>query len=116
MILGYFPTLIIQLVMANCMHRSWGQKKGFKNAFFQKNYKAESFIIWYKTSATGLWTKLIRGQKCLQPGGCQYYIDLYCEIIFIRLRFNFMFFMGRAIHEFQIPTEYLLTLVTLRII
>ena len=40
----------------------------------------------------------------------------YCEIYFIRWIFNFVFFMGRAIHEFKIPTKYLFTFVILCII
>jgi len=40
----------------------------------------------------------------------------YCEHIFIRWTFIFVFFDGRAIHEYKIPTKYLFTLVMLHII
>ena len=40
----------------------------------------------------------------------------YCEIIFIRSTLNFMLFVGRAIHEFKITTNYSFTIVILRII
>jgi len=33
----------------------------------------------------------------------------YCEFIYIRCIFNFVYFVGRAIHEFKIPTKYFLT-------
>ena len=46
-----------------------------------------------------------------------YLLANYCEIIFIRSTSNFeFFFMGRAIHEFKIPTKYVVTLVIWRII
>ena len=35
----------------------------------------------------------------------------YCQIIFIRWTFNFVFLVGRAIHEIKIPTKLLFTLV-----
>jgi len=41
---------------------------------------------------------------------------IYWEIIFIHWTFNFVFFMGRAIHEFKIPTKYLFTSFLLHII
>ena len=36
---------------------------------------------------------------------------LYFEIIFSCQTFNFMFFVGRAINKFKIPTKYIFTLV-----
>ena len=41
-----------------------------------------------------------------------YLIRSYCEIIFIHWKFNFVFFMGRAIHKFKIPTKYLFTILS----
>jgi len=40
----------------------------------------------------------------------------YCEIIYIHWTFNFMYFMGRAMHKCKIPTKYLFTLVILHIV
>ena len=44
------------------------------------------------------------------PLCCWYYTmlypDSYCEIIFICWTFNFVYFMGRKIHKFKIPTQY----------
>ena len=40
----------------------------------------------------------------------------YCDIIFIRKTFNFMYFTGRTIHEFKIPTKYFFTLDIFNII
>jgi len=40
----------------------------------------------------------------------------YFEIIFIRWTFNFVFFMGSAIHKFKFSPKRELTLVILRII
>ena len=40
----------------------------------------------------------------------------YCEIIYFPRRFNFVYFVGRAIHEFKIPTKYLFILVILHVI
>jgi len=30
---------------------------------------------------------------------------IYCELIFIRWTFNFVYFMGRKVHKFKIPTN-----------
>ena len=43
-------------------------------------------------------------------------LNIACEIIFIRWTFNFMFFVGRAIHEFKIPLKYFFTLFAWHII
>ena len=32
---------------------------------------------------------------------------MYYEIIYIRWTFNFVYFVGRAIHEFKIPTTFI---------
>ena len=40
----------------------------------------------------------------------------YCEIINFYWTFNFVYFLGRAIHELKIPRKYLFTLVILQII
>jgi len=36
---------------------------------------------------------------------------MYCKIIIIRWKFHFMYFVGRAIHKFNISIKYLFTLV-----
>jgi len=33
--------------------------------------------------------------------------EIYCELILIWWTFNFVYFVGRAIYEFKIPTKYL---------
>ena len=40
----------------------------------------------------------------------------YCEIILIRWTFNFMYFVDKTIHEFNIPMKYLFTLVIFNVI
>jgi len=40
----------------------------------------------------------------------------YCEIIFIHWTFNFVYFVGWAIHHFKIPLKYFFNLVILGII
>jgi len=42
--------------------------------------------------------------------------NMYCEIIFIRQKFNFVFFESRKIHKFKIPTKYLFTKVIMHTI
>ena len=41
------------------------------------------------------------------------YFTLNCEIIFICWTYNFMYFMGMAIHTFKIPTKKLFTFIIL---
>jgi len=36
---------------------------------------------------------------------------IFCEIIYIRWTFNFVYFVGRAIHEFKIRTKYLFIII-----
>jgi len=40
----------------------------------------------------------------------------YSEIIFIHWTFNFVYLVGRTIHELKIPMKYLFTLVIFNII
>ena len=51
MISGWFPIKVVQTVQVNCISMSRGQKIGFQNAIFKnllvRNYKAQSFHIWY---------------------------------------------------------------------
>ena len=41
---------------------------------------------------------------------------VYCETIYIRWTFNFVYFVGMAIHELRFRTKYIFTLVILHII
>jgi len=41
---------------------------------------------------------------------------LNCEIIFIRWTFNFIYFVGRTIHQFKIPTNYSFNLLVVCLI
>ena len=53
MIPGWSPIKVVQTVPVGCISRSRGQKIGFQNAIFKnllvRNYKAQSFHIWYTT-------------------------------------------------------------------
>ena len=44
------------------------------------------------------------------------YSAQYCEIIFFRCTFNFMYFVGSTIHELKIPMKYLVPRVIFDII
>jgi len=47
---------------------------------------------------------------------CSYKEMLYCEIIYFHWTFNFVYLVGRAIHEFKIPTKLLFTLDLLHLV
>jgi len=42
----------------------------------------------------------------IQRRNSYYWYILYCEINNILLTFHFVYFVGRAIHEFKIPMKY----------
>jgi len=47
---------------------------------------------------------------------CKFLNLTYSETIFICWTFNFIYFIGRTIHKFKIPTKYLFTEVVFKII
>jgi len=65
------------MVLIGCISRSRGQKIGFQYAIFKnllvRNYKAQSFHIWYIASSRGPLPKLFKlcpwGQNLPRPGG-----------------------------------------------
>jgi len=77
MVPGWSPTKIVQIVLIGCICRSRGQKTGFQNATFKnllvRNYKAQSFHIWYIASSRGPLRKLFKlrpwGQNWPRPVG-----------------------------------------------
>jgi len=77
MIPGWSPIKVVQTVPVGCISKSQGQKIGFQNAIFQnllvRNYKAQSFHIWYLASSRGPVPKLFKlcpwGQNWPRPGG-----------------------------------------------
>ena len=77
MVPRWSPTKIVQMVLIGCICRSQGQKIGFQNAIFKnllvRNYKAQSFHIWYIASSRGPLPQLFKlcpwGQNWPRPGG-----------------------------------------------
>jgi len=71
------PIKVVQTVPVGCISRSRGQKIGFQNAIFKnllvRNYKAQSFHIWYIASSRGSLPKLFKlcpwGQNWPRPRG-----------------------------------------------
>ena len=57
MIPGWSTIKVVQTVPVGCLGRSRGQKIDFQNAIFKnllvRNYKAQSFYIWYIASSRG---------------------------------------------------------------
>jgi len=93
MIPGWSPIKVVQTVLVDCISRSRGQKIGFQNAIFKnllvRNYKAQSFHIWYIASSRGLLQKLFKlcpwGQNWPRPGGHNF------TLIYIRKSANDIF-------------------------
>ena len=77
MIPGWSPIKFVQTIPVGCISRSRGQKIGFQNAIFKnllvRNYKAQSFHIWYIASSRGPLPNLFKlcpwGQNWPRSGG-----------------------------------------------
>jgi len=81
-----------------------------RNQFLQANAEINKkkmpicmYVYWY----------CMESKLPLQCSWC--YPGNYCEIIYIRWTFNFVYFVGIAIHKFKTPTKYLFILVILHI-
>jgi len=93
MIPGWSPIKVVQTLPVGCISRSWGQKMGFQNAIFKnllvRNYKAQSFHIWYIASSRCPLLKLFKlcpwGQNWPRPGGHNF------TLIYIRKTSNDIF-------------------------
>jgi len=74
---GWSPIKVVQTVPVDCISRSWCQKIGFQNAIFKnllfRNYKAQSFHMWYVASSRGPLPKMFKlcpwGQNWPRPEG-----------------------------------------------
>jgi len=75
MVTAWSPTKIVQMVLIGCICRSRGKKIGFQNAMLKnlliKNYKTQSFYIWYKTLSKDPLPKLFK----LCPWGHNFTLD-----------------------------------------
>jgi len=77
MVPGWSPTKTVQIILIDCISRSRGQKIGFQNATFKnllvRNYRAQSFHIWYIALSRGPLPKMFKlctwGQNWPWPGG-----------------------------------------------
>ena len=77
MIPRWSPINVVQTVPVGSISRSRGQKIGFQNAILKnllvRNYKAQSFHIWFIASSRGPLPKLFKlcswGQNWPRPGG-----------------------------------------------
>ena len=89
MILGSPSTKIAQIVPVYWTIRSWGPKRGSKNANLKNllvwNRKAQNFHIWHVALSSGPLQRLPKlcpwGQNWPRPGGHQFYIELYRGIL-----------------------------------
>jgi len=87
------PIKVVQTIPVGCISRSRGQKIGIQNAIFKnllvRNYKAQSFHIWYIASSRGPLPKLFKfflwGQNLPRPGGHNF------TLIYIRKTSNDIF-------------------------
>jgi len=93
MIPGWSPIKVVQTVPVGCISRSRGQKIDFQNAIFKnllvRNYKAQSFYIWYIALSRGLLPKLFKlcpwAQNWPRHGGHKF------TLIYIRKTSNDIF-------------------------
>jgi len=96
MIPGWSRIKIVQTVLVGCISRSRDQKVGFQNAIFKnllvRNYKDQSFHIWYIASSRGFLPKLFKlspwGQNWPGPGSQNFTLKLYKENCKRLLLFN----------------------------
>jgi len=88
MIPGWSSIKFVQTVPVGCISRSQGHKIGFQNAIFKnllvRNYKAQSFHIWYIASSRSPLPKFFKlcpwGQNWPHPGGHNFTLNYIRKI------------------------------------
>ena len=87
MVPWWSPTKIVQMVLIDCISRSWGQKIGFLKCNFKKSSRlklqgVELSCLVYSIilrSSTKVVQIMPLGSKLTPPRGSQFYIKLYKE-------------------------------------